>query len=88
MAKKRNRLADTLKVAANDPANRNDWRRRTWFSRLEPDEQQELLEVRECFRSGGYPVHCSAQWVYNQIRNNGANVPSYDTFRRWLYRGE
>lgn len=88
MAKKLISLADMLKQAASDPANIKDYRHRTWLTRLDPEEQKDLLEVRERFRAGEYPDHCSAQWMHKHLQDNGAKVPAYDTFRRWLYRGE
>jgi hypothetical protein len=60
----------------------------TWFARLPPEAQEELLAVRSRFQSGGYAArrHQVATALVSIAGKRGWNLPTESTVSKWLKR--
>jgi len=58
----------------------------SWFARLPPDAQEELLAVRERFHAGGYSArrHQVATALVASAERRGWKLPTESTVSKWL----
>ena len=61
----------------------------SFFDKMKPEDQAELLELRAEFRAGLLKPHIDARYLYVSVFNvQHPGVTSDPTFRRWLNQEE
>lgn len=63
-------------------------RQKSWFDKLDKEQQAELLEIREAYQSQKLPSHVSARIIYEQALASGIPIPvKCGHFSLWLRGG-